>query len=133
MIDEKVQQKIESRNVEATGRTQYSKPQQAVSVPNKVPPSVNPNVQKPTLHSFSPPPFHLKLCFSCGLPVDHYVKNPLDSQKEGKCKTKFHNMICFACGSDSSFCVYKPSQETPKLAEFAGNSCQQKDLPETTQ
>ncbi|XP_036340849.1 uncharacterized protein LOC118750231 [Rhagoletis pomonella] len=101
-------------------------------------PSVNPQDKaestsanpKSTISSFCPSPFHLMLCFKCGMPVDLYVKNPVEAKKESRCMSSFHSMICFACGGDMSFCVYKPGAGNSSLAEIAGSSSQVKESPE---
>lgn len=80
---EKLEQNLENRSVEAFGGANVGKPQQAVSVPNKVSASFNLNVIKTTINSFCPSPFHIVLCFLYGLPFGHNVKKPLDVQKEG--------------------------------------------------
>ncbi|XP_036345433.1 uncharacterized protein LOC118754652 [Rhagoletis pomonella] len=121
---------LDQNYVEAFGRPHHDKPQQPVQARDKLSSSVSPNVQKPSIRSFCPSPFHLMLCFSCGMPVDYFVKNP---SEENKCKSSFHNMLCFACGSDASFCVFKPNQGNVKVAEISGNSRQGAENPEPTQ
>ncbi|XP_017483019.1 PREDICTED: uncharacterized protein LOC108371909 [Rhagoletis zephyria] len=123
-------EKTEDRRVEEIGRMQRKKPQQYVSVQPNVSPSSRPNVSSSSVGSFCPSPFHLMLCFTCGMPVDHFSKNPTEAQKDSKCNSSFHNMICFSCGGDTSYCVFKPVQGNLKLAEISGDSRQMEENPE---
>ncbi|XP_036325534.1 uncharacterized protein LOC118738714 [Rhagoletis pomonella] len=128
-------EQIGENRVEAFDRNQTSrKPQHVVPVKvcdgTSASTSICPNTSKSTVKSFCPSPFHLMLCFACGMPVDHFAKNPAEAQKETKCKSSFHNMVCFACGSDSSFCVFKNNKGNSKLAEITGVFSQEMGNPE---
>lgn len=122
--------KIEDRKVEEIGRLQRGKPQPSMSVPQNLSSSIRPNVTPSTINSFCPSPFHLMLCFKCGMPVDYFAKNLVEAQKDNKCQSSFHSMVCFSCGGDSSYCVFKPGQGNLKLAEISGDSRQIKENPE---
>lgn len=73
-------------------------------------------------------PFHLNLCFSCGMPGDFYRKNFKDLKTESVCRSTFHEMKCFACGKDDSFCTFTPKKLD--VAERTGSFCQEMKIPE---
>lgn len=80
---------------------------------------------------FCPSPFHMNLCFTCGMPGDYYRKASQGEIKpENVCRSTFHDMKCFVCGKDCSFCTYVPKNF--QVAEIAGNCCQNTKAPETT-
>lgn len=96
-----------------------------------------PHVSKPpdhhTIHhvvteKFCQSPFHLNLCFTCGMPGDFYRRNDKEIRPENKCRSSFHEMSCFACGMNDSFCTYVP--KNPQVAEMTGNCCQTAIDPE---
>lgn len=78
-------------------------------------------------------PFHLNLCYSCGMPVDFYRKLSNTMQQDNVCKSTFHDMKCFACGKSDSLLEYEPKVGNGKVAELSGNLCQSADNPETSQ
>uniref|UniRef100_A0A1A9VZF0 Uncharacterized protein n=1 Tax=Glossina brevipalpis TaxID=37001 RepID=A0A1A9VZF0_9MUSC len=45
-----------------------------------------------TPKSFCQSPFHLTLCFTCGMPGDYYLKNPIEAAKTNRCRCPFHEM-----------------------------------------
>lgn len=80
---------------------------------------------------FCPSPFHVMLCFNCGMPVDFFIKNPSEAQKDDRCKSSFHAMRCFACDGTMSFCVYRNAVGNHRLAEISGVSGQEEEIPES--
>ena len=76
--------------------------------------------------TFCSSPFHLNLCFACGMPVDHYRKN----KSERGCRSPFHDMKCFVCGSNESYCAYSGSDLKARVAELSGSSSQTHLNPE---
>lgn len=81
--------------------------------------------------AFCPSPFHLTLCFTCGMPGDYFVKNPAEAVKETRCKCTFHEMVCFACGKNESYYCPKNVVLNSSLAELTGSSVQDRDNPES--
>uniref|UniRef100_A0A1B0GEZ4 Retrotransposon gag domain-containing protein n=1 Tax=Glossina morsitans morsitans TaxID=37546 RepID=A0A1B0GEZ4_GLOMM len=78
--------------------------------------------------SFCQSPFHLTMCYVCGMPGDFFLKNPAENAREGRCRCPFHNMICFVCGKNESYCPLPPS-ENPRLARQTGNPGQTRHHP----
>lgn len=76
-------------------------------------------------------PFHMNLCFTCGMPGDFYRKNAQNLKQENFCKSTFHDMKCFSCGKSDSFCEYVP--KNAQVAELTGNCCQNPKIPEPQQ
>lgn len=98
------------------------KPQSLTSMPRgDLPQKLN--------HELCPSPFHLNLCFTCGMPGDFYRKNTQEFRPENACRSTFHDMKCFLCGKDNSFCTYAP--KNPQVAELTGNFCQTQTTPES--
>jgi len=139
-------------NVEAIGSTQPyknpSKPNTAFqnnqNSQNKndfwrpnAPPSFNKNPNQntnknPSGLSLCPSPFHVFLCFTCGMPVDYYSKNKVSDEK--LCKSSFHKMKCVICDKSVSYCTYEgekpPNNLNKKVAEIAGDPSQNPNHPE---
>lgn len=113
-----------------TNQSTTIKPRHIVNANNSTSMNHMHNLQTTNKH-FCMSPFHLNLCFSCGMPVDFYRKNSDIIKSESICKSTFHDMKCFACGKDDSLCEYNPNSLNVKMAERTGNSCQKKENPET--
>jgi len=85
-----------------------------------------------------PSPFHMNLCFVCGMPGDFYRKNP-SVANDKKCSCIFHEMKCFLCRTTDSYCFYEPpnlnksNSNTPNqtlnrnLAEVTGGPSQMRE------
>lgn len=102
----------------------------------KTPLSNPPNQQLtyPTVSkAFCQSPFHLNLCFTCGMPGDYYRKNSDNVKQAATCKSTFHDMKCFSCGKDDSFCEYGSGSGNAKMTEVTGNFCQTTKIPEPNQ
>ena len=55
----------------------------------------------PVRNTLCASPFHLNLCYNCGMPVDYYSKNSVS--EENICKSPFHKMKCFMCDKAISY------------------------------
>lgn len=75
-------------------------------------------------------PFHMNLCFTCGMPGDFYRKNFAKVTQDSVCKSTFHDMKCFCCGKNDSFLEYNGNLENGALAEITGSFCQPREIPE---
>lgn len=77
-------------------------------------------------------PFHLNLCFTCGMPGDYYIKNS-SIAPENKCKGTFHQMKCHLCGKIESYCVFESQNQNihlnKQLAEVSGGQSQMQRAP----
>ncbi|KAL9882065.1 uncharacterized protein ACN427_010071 [Glossina fuscipes fuscipes] len=82
--------------------------------------------------AFCQSPFHLMTCYMCGMPGDHFLRNPAEDARENRCRCPFHNMVCFVCGRNESYCAL-PASENTRLARQAGNPCQTRRHPEQQQ
>uniref|UniRef100_A0A1B0AKY8 Retrotransposon gag domain-containing protein n=1 Tax=Glossina palpalis gambiensis TaxID=67801 RepID=A0A1B0AKY8_9MUSC len=82
--------------------------------------------------AFCQSPFHLMMCYVCGMPTDFFLRNPAEGTRENRCRCPFHNMVCFACGKNEIYCAL-PATENTRLARQAGNPCQTRDYPEQQQ
>ena len=95
------------------------------------------NLKNETAAKLCPSPFHLNLCFVCGMPADHFRKNVSSSSSES-CKCTFHIMKWFMCGNNNSYCAFdtKLSNSKPDkplnhpLAEVAGGQSQLDAAPD---
>lgn len=109
---------------------------QNFNAPNKnyVPHNLYANQKVPNLNPSSQPlyqsPFHVMLCFSCGMPVDFFHKNPAEAVKENRCQSSFHVMKCHVCSGNVSYCVFKPELLNKNLAEVSGSSGQREPNPD---
>ena len=84
--------------------------------------------QKPSL---CPSPFHLNLCFKCGMPVDYYKKNSVSNGSV--CENSFHKIKCYLCAKSESYCVYEGTVAgtlNRKVAEVSGSQSQSELTPE---
>ncbi|KAI9576361.1 hypothetical protein GQX74_009415 [Glossina fuscipes] len=42
--------------------------------------------------AFCQSPFHLMICYVCGMPGDYFLRNPAEGTRENRCRCPFHNM-----------------------------------------
>lgn len=92
-------------------------------------PSLSQATQK--VQSFCSSPFHLNLCYVCGMPGDFYKQLPEgEIRLSSMCKSTFHSMVCFACGKGDSYCKFDTKTENRNLAESAGDFNMARKTPE---
>lgn len=151
MPDFEMSSPTESLKVEAFNSTSYNNNNnrtfnREISKPNvnNIPSSNSQNLNKNSNFSiqnksstftnvqFCKSPFHLNLCFSCGMPVDHYKKNSSIGGDQ-VCKSTFHNLVCFLCKKADSYCEFQgpqPRTLNSNLAEVTGVRSQTQQAPE---
>ncbi|KAL9875400.1 uncharacterized protein ACN427_013525 [Glossina fuscipes fuscipes] len=120
----------------ATSRTGQPKQEAAAAVatPQHCTTTPAPAIAVKTAQSmaFCQSPFHLMTCYVCGMPGDHFLRNPAEDTREDRCRCPFHHMVCFICGRNESYGAV-PASENTRLARQAGNPCQTRRHPEQQQ
>lgn len=82
--------------------------------------------------SFCSSPFHLNLCYSCGMPGDFYEKlTPGEIKPANVCRSTFHDMVCFSCGKGESYCKFDPKSKNQIVAQSTGDYNVATKIPET--